>query len=169
MSYGGHQRNSLSACHAKFLTVHTYFNPDIPIAKSPPPTIELISPHASDRETSFSIQLKVRDPDGIHQVLLNKSGNITRVACRGLTGEKDAVVEFNYYDIIPPDGVTSLSNPAAHRILVNAFDIGGNGNKAYFVLDLGGRVPFLKCWRKSPVKSSGESPEAHWPIPWSWK
>ena len=135
MSYGPPGWNRLSACHAEYLAVHPYFNPDTPIEKTPPPTIELVPPHASGRGTSASVQLKVRDSEGVHQVLLTNSGS-TRRACRGLTGEKDAVVEFYYYDVIPPDGVTSLPNPAAHRIAVHAVDLGGNERKASFVLDV---------------------------------
>ena len=134
MSYGW-GRDRLSACHTEFLFVHPYLNPNTPIEKTPPPTIELVPPHASGRGTSASVQLKVRDSEGVHQVLLTNSGS-TRRACRGLTGKKDAVVEFYYYDVIPPDGVTSLPNPAAHRIAVNAVDLGGNVSKASFVLDV---------------------------------
>ena len=134
MSYGW-RPDRLSACHTEFLSVHPYLNPNTPIEKTPPPTIELVPPHASGRGTSASVQLKVRDSEGVHQVLLTNSGS-TRRACRGLTGEKDAVVEFYYYDVIPPDGVTSLPNPAAHRIAVHAVDLGGNVSKASFVLDV---------------------------------
>ena len=73
MSYGagGSGRHSLSECAAEFLSVHPYFNPDIPDEETPPPTIELISsPGYSTGSTSVSIQLKVSDPDGLHQVLL---------------------------------------------------------------------------------------------------
>ena len=136
MSYGGYQSNSLSACHAKFLAVHTYFNFNTSIEVGSLPTVELISPHVSGWGTRVSVQLKVRDPEGIHQVLLTNSGS-SRRACRGLAGKKDAVVEFYYYDVIPPDGVTSLPNPTAHRISVQAVDMNGNQNrKASFVLDV---------------------------------
>ena len=67
MSYGagGSGRHSLSACAAEFLSVHPYFNPDIPDEETPPPTIELISPSGYPTgSTSVSIQLKVSDPDG---------------------------------------------------------------------------------------------------------
>ena len=134
MSYGW-RPDRLSACHTEFLFVHPYLNPNTPIEKTPPPTIELVPPHASSRGTSASVQLKVRDSEGVHQVLLTNSGS-TRRACRGLTGKKDAVVEFYYYDVIPPDGVTSLPNPAAHRIAVHAVDLVGNERKASFVIDV---------------------------------
>ena len=135
MSYGS-SRDRLSACHAEFLVVHPYFNADSPIEVGTRPTIELISPHTSGRGTSASVRLKVRDSEGVHQVLLTNSGS-SRRACRGLAGKKDAVVDFYYYDVIPPDGVASLPNPTAHRVAVHAFDIDGNeSSKASFVLDV---------------------------------
>ena len=136
MSYGPPGWNRLSACHAEFLAVHPYFNADSPTEEGTRPTIELISPHTSGRGTSASIGLKVRDSEGVHQVLLTSSGS-SRRACRGLAGKKDAVVEFYYYDVIPPDGVASLPNPTAHRVAVHALDIDGNeSSKASFVLDV---------------------------------
>ena len=135
MSYGP-VPDRLSACHAEFLAVHPYFNADSPTEEGTRPTIELISPHTSGRGTSASIRLKVRDYEGVHQVFLTNSGS-SRRACRGLAGKKDAVVEFYYYDVIPPDGVANLPNPTAHRVAVRALDIDGNeSSKASFVLDV---------------------------------
>ena len=37
MSRGPRGWNRLSACHAEYLSVHPYFNPDIPIEEGPPP------------------------------------------------------------------------------------------------------------------------------------
>ena len=145
MSYGagGSGRNSLSACAAEFLSVHPYFNPDIPDEETPPPTIELISPQTyPSGSKSISIQLKVSDSEGLYQVLLSVSGAVsgsTVKACHGLEGERDAVVEFEYDGIIPtssdPDGTgTSLSNPLVHEIYVDVVDIGGNVGHASFVI-----------------------------------
>ena len=41
-------------------------------------------------------------------------------ACRGLGGEKDTVVEFDYDGVIPSDGFTNLSDPAGHPITIEA-------------------------------------------------
>ena len=66
MSYGSGEPLALSVCHAEYLTVHPYFNPDISNEEAPPPTIELISPtEYPEGSTSVSIQLRVSDPDGI--------------------------------------------------------------------------------------------------------
>ena len=131
MSYGAHGNwNSLSACHAEFLSVHPYFNPDIPDEETPPPTIELISPSGYPTgSASVSIQLKVSDPDGLHQVLLFATDGLK--VCRRLNGETNAVVQFDYDGVIPsssdPQGLgTSLSDPLVHPIYVEAVDTGGN-------------------------------------------
>ena len=143
MSYGPGQ-DRLSACSAEFLAVHPYFNPDIQTGTRPPlPSIRLISPPGyPEGSTSVSIQLKVSDPEGLHQVLILTTtiephravGSHEVKACRGLEGEKDAVVEFDYDGIIPSNGLTSLSNPVVHKILVLAIDTAGNIGSASFNL-----------------------------------
>ena len=143
MSYGAH-RDQLSACNAEYLAVRPYFNPDVPIEEAQSPTIELVSsPAYPAGSENISVQLKVSDLDGLHQVILfvktrepHPAARFYEVkACRGLTGEKDAVVEFEYDGVIPSIGyTTSLSNPAAHPIYVEAVDIDGNVGKAFFDL-----------------------------------
>ena len=96
MSYGPGQ-DRLSACHAEFLSMHPYFNSDTPIEETSPPTIELISPPAYPRgSTSVSIQLKVSDSEGLHQVILHDRVYDTVRTCRGLNGETETIVEFDY-------------------------------------------------------------------------
>ena len=140
MSYGagGSGRHSLSACAAEFLSVHPYFNPDIPDEATPPPTIELISsPGYPTGATNVSIQLKVSDPDGLHQVILFASTGLK--ACRRLNGETNAIVQFDYDGVIPssrdPHGTgTSLSDPLVHPFLVRVVDTGGNTDRVSFSL-----------------------------------
>ncbi len=146
MSYGP-GRNRLSACHAEYLSVHPYFNSDTPI-ESPieeerMPTIEPIPPRpypAGSKRVSF--QLKVSDPEGLHQVLLFvvtikphfAAGFLEVKECRGLGGEKNTVVEFDYDGVIPSDGFTSLSDPVGHPIIIDAVDTDGNVSRTYFTL-----------------------------------
>ena len=134
MSYGPGQ-DQLSAGHAKFLAVHPFFNPDIPDEDTPPPTIELISQGAYPTGSeSVSVQLKVSDSDGLHQVLLfvytraphGAAGILELKAFRELAGEREAIVEFDYDGVIPSEGNTNLSNPLVHSIFVEAVDIFGN-------------------------------------------
>ena len=145
MSYGTYgDYNALSACAAEFLSVHPYLNPDIPDEETLPPTIELISsPEYPTGSTSVSIQLQVSDPDGLHQVILfvstESENSLTVKACRGLNGEINAVVQFDYDGVIPssndPQGTgTSFLNPLVHNIYVEVVDAGGNVNRTGFSL-----------------------------------
>ena len=142
MSYGSSQPRSLSACHAKYLAMHPYFNPDIPIEEVQSPTVERISPVTYPAGTnSVSIQLKVSDTEGLHQVVLFDvtrephfaAGSLEVEACRGLVGEKETIVEFNY-GIIPSVGSTSLSGPVEHPIIVRVVDTDGNVSSTSFML-----------------------------------
>ncbi len=146
MSYGREGRYQLSACHAEFLSVHPYFNPDIPTEEAQPPTIELVSQTGYPASSkSVSIQLKVSDADGLHQVILfittipphSATGSYEVKSCRGLAGERDAIVEFDYDGVIPSDSSTSLSDPVEHRIYVEAVDSFGNaGNTRFELFDI---------------------------------
>ena len=129
MSYGPSQRRSLSACAAEYLAVHPYFNSDSPIEEGSPPAIEIISPvEYPVGSKSVSVRFRVRDPAGVHQLILFVRGfaNYEVKACRGVTGETDAVVEFEYDGRIPSDALTSLSDAPTHRIVVEAVDTAGN-------------------------------------------
>ena len=142
MSYGAGQRRSISACAAEYLSVHPYFDPDIPDEKTPGPKIELISPNEYPTgSTSVSIQLKVSDSDGIHQIILyvypvGGIGSTTREVktCHGLDGETNAIVEFDYDGVIPSNENTSLSNPVVHKFQVEAVDTEGNVGEVSFSL-----------------------------------
>ena len=140
MSYGHRQNLSLSACAAEFLSLHSYFNPRIPIVEGPTPTIELISsPTYPADSKSIPVRLKVKDSEGIHQVQLFAWGGLQ--GCRGLAGKKEAVVEFEYdggiglldFDSSRVD-FTSLSDAAVHNIFIVAVDTDGNVGTAFFTL-----------------------------------
>ena len=137
MSYGS-RPDRLSAYSAEFLSVHPYFNPEIPIEEGPPPTIELISPRTYPAGSeSVPIQLKVADSQGIHQVNLfvfAGPGGTNVKASRGLSGESDAVVEFEYDGDIPSFPGLSLSDPVAHWIRVQVVDSEGNIARVKFLL-----------------------------------
>ena len=124
MSYGPGW-NQLSACSAEFLSVHPYFNPDIPIERGHSPTIELISPRTYPAGSrSVPIRFQVNDSGGLHQVLLRGLGGL--IECRGLAGETDALVEFNYDGAVTLQGLTLLSDAVAHRFFVEAVNTDGN-------------------------------------------
>ena len=146
MSYGpGLNRLSacLSSCHVEFLSVHPYFNLNTPIEVGPSPSIELISPRGYPAGAKrVPIRLKVSDSDGLHQVLLfvytrephGAAGNKELKACRGLSGEKEAVIEFDYDGVIPSDDLTSLSHPVVHPIRILAVDVNWNVKRRSFEL-----------------------------------
>ena len=148
MSYGpGWTR--LSACAAEFLAVNPYFNDDSSLESDEErrPTIELISPAAYPADaTSVPIQLKVTDKvtdsEGLHQVILFAvtrdigitAGGSEIKACRGLSGESDAVVEFEYDGDIPTSFFSGLSDPVAHPLRVRAINSEGDVGHTEFVL-----------------------------------
>ena len=142
MSYGSGQ-DRLSACHAEFLSVHPYFNPDIPDKATPIPKIALTSPSVYPAGSkSVSVQLRVSDSDGLHQVILfvrtrepHPAGGAFEVKeCRGLEGVRDAGVEFDYDGVIPSDISSNFWEPNTHPISVEAVDTEGNVEYKYFEL-----------------------------------
>ena len=143
MSYGFDQRGVLSACAAEFLAVNPYFNPAVPIEEGKPPAVELTSPNRYPAGTkSVSVQLRVSDPEGVHQVILFATAGGDNVgtgssglkACRGIRGETDVVVEFEYHGGIPFEPGSGLSDPAVHRIVVLAADTYGDVSETEFFL-----------------------------------
>ena len=129
MSYGGRQRSTLSSCAAEYLAVHAYFNADNPTLEGEPPSVELTSSNRyRTGATRIPVQLQVTDPDGVHQVALIVRGFANRevVACRSVSGSKEAVIEFDYDGAIPSDGATVLSDSQVHIIYVDAIDKRGN-------------------------------------------
>ena len=142
MSYGPEWKR-LSECSAEFLVVHPYFNPDIPLGRSSPSTVQLISsPEYPKGSESVSVELKVSNPEGLRQVRLlvftrkphESAGAPELVECRGLTGEKNAVIEFVYNGITPSSGLGSLSTPDVHSIGLIVVDIYGDLSHSDFRL-----------------------------------
>ena len=145
MSYGRADRASakLSPCAAGFLGSNPYFNSDVPLENESPPTVELVSsseyPFGS---ASMSVQLRVKDDDGLHQLILFVmpknpflGGTPEVKAWHGLSADTDTVVEFNFDGRLPSDNVgtspeahTTLANTVQHRIHVMAVDTDGNRN-----------------------------------------
>ena len=128
MSYG-RNRHALSACSAEFLAVNPYLNADIPLEEGSSPTVELISPATYPvGSESVSVQIKVRDPEGIHQVFFLTGDIYSKKvkACRGLAGEKEAIVEFEYDGKRFSSDTRNLSDPVVHPIRFYAVDLEGN-------------------------------------------
>ena len=139
MSYGERSQSRLSSCHAEFLAVHPYFNPDVEALEGSPPTIELISPtNYPAGATSVPVRLKLSDPEGLHQVLLLRGLFYEVWGCRGLADTKDLTVEFDYdgYSGEAADwaNVIGLADFETHVLTVIAVDKHGNLSSERFEL-----------------------------------
>ena len=169
MSYGPGSYDRLSTCHAEFLAVHPYFNPDTPIEEGPPPTIEFISPRTYPADSkSIPVRLKVSDSNGLHQAILHLGppdirNTITVKSCRGLEGKKEAVIQFDYDGVIPfahkPSYSisTSLLNPLVHPIFAEAVDINGNVSEKFFFLFSDMYQPLSQISSDTLSKISGDN------------
>ena len=138
MSYGLGM-NKLSACAAEFLAVNPYFNFNIPLERGTPPTIELISPRTyPSGSKSVLVRLRVSDTEGIQQVRLNAYAALYDF--RGLSGKKQAIVEFEYDGVPSTAGFISLSSAGSHIMAAEATDI--NGDKGEITFALAERSPY---------------------------
>ena len=133
--YAGY--NQLSACNAEFLAVHPYFNPNSPIREGASPTIEenTSSPiTVGVRATSIPVRIKVRDSDGLHQVILKAEtqaphfaeGYLEVKACRGLEGKRDPSVEFDYDGVVPSMPASDFNSFKTLSLTIQAIDVSGN-------------------------------------------
>ena len=127
----------LSACNAEFLAVHTYFNPNSPIEDGSQPTIResTSSPiHISAGTTSIPVRINGRDPDGLHQAILFTQtqaphfaeGFLEVKACRGLVGERDSVVEFDYDGFAPSRPGSDFNTFETQNLWIQVVDALGN-------------------------------------------
>ncbi len=133
MSYGPGQ-SRLSACHAEFLAVHPYFNPDIPVEQASPPTITVTSPRTyAPGSSSVAIRVEVDDADGVHQVLLFYSFWEFH-ACRGLEGEENAVVDFEFRGSTYNRESNTLTDEPDQPLSIIAVDTKGNTKLHRFTL-----------------------------------
>ena len=133
--------DQLSACSAEFLSVSPYFNSASLAERDVEDdtwnsTIELLSPSEYPQgATSVPVRIKLSAPGGLHQVLLLAITEYYQeevIACRGLGGEEEAVVEFDYDGVIPSSTFATLFNPVEHPIRIQAVDINGNvGNLSF--------------------------------------
>ena len=90
------------------------------------------APIRRDQKASPS-NSKSQIQQGLHQVILiggPRDNDATVKACRGLSGERDTVVEFEYDGVIPSaygsSYSSSLSDLAAHLLSLQVVDLEGN-------------------------------------------
>ena len=138
MSYG--TLTALSACAAELLSVHPYFNPDIP-SGGKQSTIAITSSlkYPGDSE-SVSIQFELSDSVGLHQVSLSRSSVL--VACLGLDGKKNAEGIFDYDGYFGNDQkFKKLSSSINHNMQIQVVNTDGNTRTKSFVLkEIGGNL-----------------------------
>ena len=126
----------LSACNADFLAVHAYFNRQIPTDTGTLHTIEELtsSPiHTADR-TSVPVRIKVRDPDGLSQLMLLAQTKRPHFAegsqevkdCRGFDGQTDHTFEFDYDGVVPSLPESDFYSFREQSLIVQALDALGN-------------------------------------------
>ena len=125
MAYGS--QTTLSACSAKYLSMHPYFNSEIPLEEGEPPTVEILSQLRYPEGTkSFPVRLRVSDPKGVSQVHLALQTNL--IACRELEGEKEAIVEFDYKGVFLNSSVrfTRVVDRPTHILGVRVINTAGD-------------------------------------------
>ena len=134
MSYGRNQ-TSLSAGAARFLAVNPYFNTDVPLTQGSLPSLEVRSSATySYGQTSVPVQLLVRDPDGLQQVILfvktpQEIPGAGFMEVKAWYESDDSAVMFFtfYYDgNTPSDDDSSLSDLIQHTLYFSAVDKKGN-------------------------------------------
>ena len=134
MSYG-YLPDQISFCAAEFLSVHPYFNTNIPLEEEGVPTVELIS---SDRYPSGStrvpMQFKVNATAGLHQLILYHP-NVTSITawgypevyvCRSIAGEVETQFEFEYGTGVSLRVRNRLFDNKTQRIWLQVTDTCGN-------------------------------------------
>ena len=148
LSYGLDDRRVLSACAARFLAVHPYFNPEVGVEWAEAPAIELLSGHGyTEGSESVPIRLRASDAHGLHLLRMRVPSRETHDArigggwelklCRGFSGEEEAEVEIEYDGVVPSGaawGFSDLSDPKVHPISITVID--RDGNRAGIRFDL---------------------------------
>ena len=114
----------LSSCSAGFLSVHPFFNAEVPLETDwdALPTVELLSPLWYDAGSqSITVRLKLEARHGLHQLIMLVTDPLGQYLilelqdCRVLSGAKEAVIEYVYDGKISARA-TTLSDPPSHYI-----------------------------------------------------
>jgi hypothetical protein len=141
MSYGSGP-GSLSESHAALLDMSRFFNSPSPSQRNREGQIEILSSHKYPENTSdIHLQLKLSDPDGLHQLILltqtrqphPAAGYYEVVQAQKLTGT-ESLVKIRYDGRIPSSPNTNLSQPTQHPLRLVVTDRGGNEKYKDFVV-----------------------------------
>ena len=161
--YADHQ---LSACNAEFLAVHPYFNLNSPIIEGAQPTIEenTSSPiTVGVSATGIPVRIKVRDSDGLHQIILKAEtqaphfaeGFLEVKACRGLEGKRDPSVAFDYDGVVPSQPESNFNTFKTQSLRIQAIDALGNvaWSEAFEIVSTGFREPIATFSARNAISS----------------
>ncbi|MDE0040775.1 MAG: leucine-rich repeat domain-containing protein [Candidatus Poribacteria bacterium] len=161
MSYGPGE-SVLSSCNAGYLSVHPYFNPEVPTEDGEPGVSEVISPRIYESNAqSVPITLEFSHPEGeLYQALLFGVDGL--IECQWLVSGKEslAVYDFDYDGVETVTGFVSLADMPVHPIYVEVVDTAGNIGFSEF--RLAQRSPHLITsfsGHTSPVVSLAFSPD----------
>ena len=135
MSYGGGKPARLSGCAAEFLSIRGFFNDSVVVTQNAPSTtMDLLSPLAYTAGSgNIPIRAEFNNAQGLRQVFLFTQteyghfacGYPEVKACRSFSGERTAVVDFDYDGLIPSNDRTSLASPIVHQTELWAVDNSG--------------------------------------------
>ena len=129
---GWQEQSVLSPCSAKFLSMHSYFNSEIPLEEGKLSTVELLSqPRYPKGTANLPVRFRVRNPKGISQVHLSLQGCM--IECREFGGEKDVIVEFDYKcAFLLPSQFTRVVDRSVHTLEVRVINTTGDGRFSHF-------------------------------------
>ena len=127
----------LSKCAAEWLSMHRFFNTEVPVINQRG-SIKLLRLSASD-QNEIHLRFRVSDPDGLYQAQLlipdhGFGGYLKLVECRELTGQTQ-VLEFVNIELAAPPG---------ERVALQFMDKGGNITWATFLIDIASVLPSPK-------------------------
>ena len=149
MSYGGpteerpidenkYGQSKISACNAKMLTVHPYFNDDISIKNNEWPALRAISssPIQTAGKRNISIQVRSQSENGLYQAILFTvtnpphlaSGSLEVKDCYGLGGEKNRVIDFDYDGAVPSLPTSDFYSFERQELIIGVVDVLGEWN-----------------------------------------
>lgn len=142
MSYG--LGALLSECSAGFLSVHPYFNPDIPVEEGAWPSTELVSSLTYPAGSATTpVQIQASDPEGLRLAMLfvtttgahPAAGGLEVIACQSLGGVRDGLIAFDYDGAHPSVPSLTLSDPSVHPMRVDIVNAYGDAVQRYITLE----------------------------------
>ena len=158
----GRGMDRLSSCSAGFLSVHPFFNAEVPLETDwvARPTVELLSPlwYVAGSQ-SITVRLKLEARHGLHQLIMfvadpfGGSLVLELKACRTLSGGEEAVIEYEFDGVVPGrTTITSLSDPPSHYIGFRVMD--KRGDKGYEGWTFAQRSPYHLATLEGHTKSA---------------